>query len=109
MLPAGTVAAVSALLIHHRPDIYPEPLAFRPERFLGRRPSTYAWIPFGGGVRRCIGAGFAQREMRVVLAALLARMTPRALSPEPEGMLNRGNTMIPAGGARLVFEPAGIR
>jgi cytochrome P450 len=102
---AGTFIAVSALLIHHRSDLYANPLAFRPERFLDKRPAPYAWIPFGGGIRRCVGAGFAMLEMRIALAALLARMTPRAPDPEPEGLRMRGNTLVPTRGARLVLEP----
>ena len=60
--------------MHRRPDLYPEPLAFRPERFLGDdTPGTYEWIPFGGGVRRCLGASFALFEMKVVLGTVLRR------------------------------------
>ena len=58
-------------LTHTRADRYPEPYAFRPERFLDGAPATYAWIPFGGGVRRCLGAAFAEMEMRVVLPTIL--------------------------------------
>ena len=107
-IPPDTAIAVSALLIHHRPDIYPEPMTFRPERFLGHQPGTYTWIPFGGGTRRCIGSSFALLEMRIVLSALLSRMTPRALADEPEGLLSRGggSTLVPARGARLVLEPS---
>ncbi len=101
----GTVIAPSALLIHHRADIYPEPMDFRPERFLGRQPGTYTWIPFGGGTRRCIGGSFALQEMGIVLSSLLARTTPRAVDTEPEGMRSQGNTMVPARGARVVLEP----
>ena len=103
-IPPGTLLAVSALLIHHRADLYPEPLSFRPERFLGEPPGTYTWIPFGGGVRRCVGAGFALQEMRVVLSALLARMALRPAGPEPEGALTRANTLVPAGGGRVRLE-----
>lgn len=102
----GTVIAVSALLIHHRADLYPEPMAFRPERFLDRPPGTYTWIPFGGGVRRCIGGSFALLEMRIVLSALLSQMVPRVAAPAPEGLLGRGNTLVPARGARIVLEPS---
>jgi len=80
-------------------------MAFRPERFLERQPGTYTWIPFGGGTRRCIGGSFALQEMGIVLSSLLARMTPRAADPEPEGMRSQGNTMVPARGARVVLEP----
>ena len=58
-LPVGTVIAPCIYLVHRRPDVYPDPYAFRPERFLERPPETYTWLPFGGGVRRCIGARFA--------------------------------------------------
>lgn len=100
----GTLIALSALLVHHRPDVYPEPMAFRPERFLGRRPGAYAWIPFGGGARRCVGAGFAQMEMRIVLSTLLAAMELRPAPPEPEAMRTVGSRLIPAEGARVTLE-----
>src|SRR5206468_7137462 len=66
-LPAGTDVTPAIWLTHTRADRYREPYAFRPERFLEQAPATYAWIPFGGGVRRCLGAAFAEMEMRVVL------------------------------------------
>ena len=75
-LPAGVHIAPSIYLMHRRPDIYPEPLAFRPERFLTDPPGTYEWIPFGGGVRRCLGASFAMFEMKVVLDAVLGTVAP---------------------------------
>ena len=67
-LPAGTLVLPAIAAVHMRPDLYPEPHEFRPERFLDGGAESYAWIPFGGGVRRCIGASFAQVEMRVVHA-----------------------------------------
>src|SRR5215471_7004332 len=70
-LEAGTDVTPAIWLTHRRPDVYPEPYAFKPERFLDNAPSTYAWIPFGGGVRRCLGAAFAEMEMRVVLTTIL--------------------------------------
>ena len=77
-LPAGTDVTPAIWLTHTRADLYPEPYAFRPERFLEDSPTTYGWIPFGGGIRRCLGAAFAEMEMRVVLETVLRR---RALSP----------------------------
>src|SRR6201986_2311101 len=82
--PPGVVLLASAYLIHHDPDIYPEPYAFRPERFLGTAPGTYTWIPFGGGRRRCLGASFAVQEMKVVLRAALSRYEIEAASDQPE-------------------------
>ena len=72
-------------LIHTRGDVYAEPYAFRPERFLDSPPETYSWIPFGGGTRRCIGAAFAGLEMRTVLRTILARarIEPATDAPEP--------------------------
>ena len=70
-LPEGVCLVPNAYLIHHDPEIYPDPYAFRPERFLDEAPGTYTWIPFGGGRRRCLGASFAQLEMKIVLRAVL--------------------------------------
>jgi cytochrome P450 len=79
--PAGILLMASAQLIHHDPALYPEPHAFRPERFLGKKPGTYTWLPFGGGRRRCLGASFALLEMRVVLRAASARFTVAPAGP----------------------------
>jgi cytochrome P450 len=73
----GVVLFASAYLVHHDPDIYPDPYAFRPDRFLDKQPGTYTWIPFGGGRRRCLGAAFAQLEMKLALQALLKRCSWR--------------------------------
>ena len=80
-LPAGTDVTPAIWLTHTRPDVYPEPFAFKPERFLEDGPDTYAWIPFGGSVRRCIGATFAEFEMRVVLREVLTRCELRKAEP----------------------------
>ena len=106
-LPAGANIAPSIYLLHRRPDIYPEPLEFRPERFLGDdAPGTYEWIPFGGGVRRCLGASFALFEMKVVLRSVLGQVRLSA-DPglRPESVTRRAITFAPARGARLVAEP----
>ncbi len=73
LLPAGTDVTPAIWLAHTNPDVYSDPLEFRPERFLDGAPETYAWIPFGGGVRRCLGAAFAEFEMRIVLREVLTR------------------------------------
>ncbi len=75
-LPAGVKVAPCIYLVHRDPEIYPDPDAFKPERFLDNPPGTYTWIPFGGGVRRCLGGAFAQFEMQVVLRELVARAGP---------------------------------
>ena len=105
LIPAGATITPSILLMHRRSDVYPDPAAFRPERFLERPPGTYTWIPFGGGVRRCIGASFALFEMRVVLSTLLARATVRAAEPQREGTRRRAITLTPSRGARVVLSP----
>ncbi|HWF53369.1 MAG TPA: cytochrome P450 [Solirubrobacteraceae bacterium] len=100
---AGTPIVMSILLIHHREDLYPDPFAFRPERWIGHKPGTYEWIPFGGGTRRCLGATLAMAEQRVVLAAMARRLEMEAVDPEPEHAQHRNVTMIPGRGARVVI------
>jgi cytochrome P450 len=99
---ADTPVTMSILLVHHREDIYPRPFDFLPERWLGRKPGTYEWIPFGGGIRRCLGAALAMAEQRVVLNAMARRLDIEAAEPEPEHAVHRNVTMIPAQGARVV-------
>ncbi len=101
VLPAGSAVSISILLLHHREDLYPDPFAFRPGRWLDRKPGTYEWIPFGGGTRRCLGAQLAMAEQRVVLSAMARRLDLQAERPEPEHALHRNVTMIPAHGARV--------
>ena len=101
-LPAGTVVVPCILLVHRRPDVYPEPDAFRPERFLDRPPATYTWLPFGGGVRRCIGAAFAELEMRTVLDEVLSRFELRSASHRGERVARRNVTFSPRHGTRVI-------
>ncbi|MGH2923984.1 MAG: cytochrome P450 [Solirubrobacterales bacterium] len=102
LLPAGVSVAPSIYLLHRRPEIYPEPERFRPERFLEHPAGTYSWIPFGGGVRRCLGASFAEFEMKVVLRELVARRELRPVGSEPERSVRRMITNVPSRGAEVV-------
>jgi cytochrome P450 len=104
LLPAGVNLAPCIYLVHRRPDVYPEPYAFRPERFIEQPAGTYTWIPFGGGVRRCLGASFALFEMRVVLRELVSRLELRAATAGPERIARRAITLVPERGGEVVVE-----
>jgi cytochrome P450 len=105
--PAGVVLIVNAYLVHHDPAVYPDPYAFRPERFLesegGSAPGTYTWIPFGGGRRRCLGASFAMLEMKLVLRAALGRCELSPASAAHERTRRRSITISPADGGRVIL------
>ncbi len=103
-LNAGTFVLPAIAALHYREDIFPEPYEFRPERFLEGKADNYAWIPFGGGVRRCIGAAFAEYEMRTILREFVERAEMRAADPKPERVRVRNITLAPAKGARVVLE-----
>jgi cytochrome P450 family 135 len=105
-LAAGTDVTPAIWLTHTRPDLYPQPYTFAPERFLEDAPATYGWIPFGGGVRRCLGAAFAELEMRVVLRAVLGRLDLTAVSARPERVQRRNITFSPRHGTRVRAAPA---
>jgi cytochrome P450 len=108
VLPAGARVMPSIYLTNSNPRVYDDPKAFRPERFLGTTPDTFAWIPFGGGIRRCIGASFALLEMKLMLATMLRELRPSV----PRGSIWRGGewnrrraiTLVPAAGARVVWQ-----
>jgi cytochrome P450 len=100
-LPAGTFVMAAIAALHYREDLFPEPEEFRPERFLEEKADNYAWIPFGGGVRRCVGAAFAEYEMRVVLRTILERAELSAPDPRPERVKVRNITLAPGRGARV--------
>jgi cytochrome P450 family 135 len=105
-IPAGWKVAPCIYLMHRHASIYnPDPAAFRPERFLDQAAGTYTWIPFGGGIRRCIGASFAVFEMKTVLSAIARMVDLRAVRPEGEHVVRRAITMTPARGAEVIVRP----
>jgi cytochrome P450 len=101
--PTGVCLVPNAYLVHHDPEIYPDPYAFRPERFLEESPGTFTWIPFGGGRRRCIGASFAMLEMQIVLRSVLGACELRPASDGHELARRRNITIRPAAGARTML------
>lgn len=101
LLPKGTIVTPSIGLVQADPDNFAEPEEFRPERFVGAQPEAGTWIPFGGGVRRCLGAGFSLQEAAAVLRAILVRYDIEPVGP-PEATITRNITLVPAKGARIV-------
>jgi cytochrome P450 len=101
-LPAGGFVAPSIYLVHRRPSLYPDPERFRPDRFLGTKPAPWEWLPFGGGLRKCVGAAFALYEMKMVLASVLPRIDMRLASPERIRAVRRGITIAPGAGLPVV-------
>ena len=104
-LPAGTDVTPAIWLTHTRPDLYPDPYAFRPERFLDDPPGGYGWIPFGGGIRRCLGASFAEFEMRIALETILRSHTLEGVSARAEHVTRRNVTFSPRNGTRVRSRP----
>jgi cytochrome P450 len=103
LYPPGCSLVLNSYLLHHDPEIYPDPDAFRPERFLGESPGTYTWIPFGGGRRRCLGASFAMLEMKIVLRSTLGAFTLLPGGDSPEVARRRNITVRPSGGSRAIL------
>ena len=101
--PPGVALITNVYLVHHDPKIYPDPYAFRPERFLEEPPGTYTFIGFGGGRRRCLGASFAMVEMKIVIRALLSECDLEPVGARPERPRRRNITIKPADGARVVL------
>lgn len=108
-IDAGVTVLCSIWAIHRRPEIYDDPVAFQPERFLDGRPPTYEWVPFGGGVRRCIGANFAPMEMREVIRHVILAAELSAADPELEKPYNRVVLMAPRNGTVAVCHGGGPR
>lgn len=100
-LPAGVKLTPCIHLAHRRAEVYPEPARFSPERFLGLRPDPYAWLPFGGGIRRCLGMAFALYEMKIVAGVLLTRRRLRLDRPGTVRVVRRSVTLAPRGGTRV--------
>src|SRR3954463_2230785 len=97
-LPPGVKVYPAIALVHHRPDLYPDPDAFRPERFVDEGAESYSWLPFGGGIRRCIGAALAQAEMAEVLRVVASRVELSLVRDEPDPVVLRGITLAPKHG-----------
>jgi cytochrome P450 len=100
-IPEGVMLAPCIYLMHRDGSIYPQPAAFRPERFLDKKPDPYAWLPFGGGSRRCLGMAFALYEMRIVLANVLLRTQLTLKEPSPLPAVRRSITLLPKAGAEM--------
>jgi cytochrome P450 len=103
-VPARTFIGLSIVLVQLRPELYDDPHEFRPERFLGESAGGYTWIPFGGGIHRCIGASFSLLEMKVIARAILARARLRATDPRPERPKAHHVMLAPARGAQVVLD-----
>jgi cytochrome P450 len=103
-LPPGVKVYPAIALVHRRPELYPEPDAFQPERFLGGGVDSYAWLPFGGGIRRCIGAALAHAEMIEALRVIVGRADLRPLRAEPDPVVLRGVTLAPKHGVPVRVE-----
>ncbi len=101
-IPADTIVAPCVYLMHRRADLYPQPRAFQPERFLGEGAGTYTWIPFGGGVRRCVAVVFAQLEMKRVIQTVLSEVDLRPAASRSEGAARSSVSFAPDGGATVI-------
>lgn len=104
-IPPRTLVIVHITLVHRRPDLYPDPLAFRPQRFLDTRAGTYTWIPFGGGPRRCLGAAFSLIETRIVLRTILRHAHLMPTTKRPERTARHTITIVPAHGGTITLTP----
>jgi cytochrome P450 len=103
-LPADTIVCPVAYLLHREPDIYPDPLAYRPERHLGNRPGPFDFLAFGGGARTCVGIGFAYFEMKIVLATVLANARLRLAGTPSLAYRRTSIVMAPRAGTPVVLE-----
>jgi cytochrome P450 len=104
-IPVGTTVAPCVHLVHRRKNIYPEPLRFRPERFLERAAGTYTWIPFGGGVRRCLAASYAQLLMKQVISTVMSQVDLRPVQPRSEQPQKSAIAFVPHRHALVIAYP----
>ena len=102
VIPRGQSILVGIGRIHENPDVFPDPGRFDPQRYVGNKPSAFAWIPFGGGTRRCVGAAFANMEMDVVLRTVLQRFVLETTTAPGERWHGRGVAYVPKEGGRVV-------
>jgi cytochrome P450 len=100
-IPPGTMVLIDAWALHHDPELYPDPEAFRPERFVDGQPESYAFLPFGGGAHRCLGSALAELEIKVALRTMLRSVVLRPAERVLAPIARRGITMVPHGGGRV--------
>jgi cytochrome P450 len=106
-LPAGMFIVACAHVTHRRPDLYPEPLRFKPERFIGKKTDPYEWLPFGGGIRRCLGMAFSLHEMKVIMATMFgAGLELRLVDRGPWKATLRSLIYSPRGGTKVIVRAA---
>jgi cytochrome P450 len=106
-IPVGENLAPCIWLTHRRPDVYPDPYAFDPQRFIDGKPETYSWLPFGGGTRRCAGAAFAQLEMTIVMRTIAEEVQLEPAEPEAEPVGRRAVVLAPKRGSRVIASTLG--
>ena len=103
-LPPDLLVSIGTMRLHKREDLYPDPYRFHPDRFVGRSYSAFEYMPFGGGIRRCLGAAFAMYEMKIVLGTLISCCRLELASDEPVREVRRNAVMAPSNGVKLIVK-----